>query len=39
MSLVWRSNTNWIVLAVVALVVILTALIVWAREVSQGRRP
>jgi hypothetical protein len=39
MSLVGPSNTNWIVLAVVALVVILAALIVWAREVSQGRRP
>ncbi len=39
MSLVWPSNTNWIVPALVALVGIVAALIVWAREVNQGRRP
>jgi hypothetical protein len=36
MSLAWPSNTNWIVLA---LVVIVAALFVWAREVNRGRRP
>ena len=39
MSLAGPSNTNWIVLAVVALVVIVAALFVWAREVNRGRRP
>jgi hypothetical protein len=39
MSLAGPSNTNWIVLADVAVVVIVAALFMWAREVNQGRRP
>jgi hypothetical protein len=39
MSLVGPSNTNWIVLAVVAPVVVVAGLILWARAVNQGRRP
>jgi hypothetical protein len=39
MSLGGPSNTNWSVLAIVAVVVIVAALFVWAREVNRGRRP
>jgi hypothetical protein len=39
MSRAGPSNTNWSVLAIVALVVIAAAPFVWAREVSQASRP
>jgi hypothetical protein len=39
MSLAGPSNTNGIVFAVVALVVIVAARFLWAREVNRGRRP